>query len=199
MTTFETRRNKDDGVSHDACPTCSALVHTKATTDASGHNYRLECPNCSWTLPLERPLTATQDDAVLMTDGGVTADASTDGGPQSAQEILDELYHDDSVAAIADHVRTGTADPTPRDALRTLALAEDRLCLIFEHDCGTEYVWLADGWQSFEARLKRDRDGETIDTTLRQSDLAHRLDTLAAVELVGATDVTRPQSGGDHQ
>ena len=199
MTLFESPRNKDDGVSQDACPTCSAPVDTKATTDASGHRYRLECESCSWALPIERPLPAPMDDAVLVTDGGMTTEEVADGGPKSAQEILDELYHDDSVAAIADQVRTGTADPSPRDALRTLALAEDRLCLVFEHDCGLEYVFLADGWEHFEARLRRDRDGETIDTTLRQSDLQHRLDKLADVEMVGAADVARPSKDCDHE
>ena len=190
--------NSDDEP-QDACPTCSAPVETKATTDASSHRYRLECPNCGWTLPIERPLTVSKDDAVLVPDGGTTTKATTDGGPQSAQEILDELYHDDSVAAIADQVRTGAADPSPRDAIRTLALAEDRLCLVFKHDCGLEYVFLADGWENFEARLRRNRDGETIDTTLRQSDLEHRLDKLADVELVGAADVARPSQDSDHE
>ena len=189
--------NSDDG-SHDTCPTCGARVDQKARTDATGHEYRLECTSCPWTLPIERPH-ELRDDARLIADGGTTTGTPTDGGPQSAQEILDEYYHEDSVARIADQVRTGTANPTSRDALRTLALADDRLCLVFEHDCGLEYVFLADGWEHFEARLRRDRDGETIDTTLRQSDLEHRLDKLADVELVGAADVARPSKDPDHE
>ena len=188
MTLFESLRNKDDGASQDACPTCSAPVHTKATTNTGGHRYRLECSACSWTLPLERPLAAPQDDAALVTDGGMTTTPTDGGAPQSAQEILDTLYHDDSVAAIADQIQTHDADPSPTDALRTLALSQDRLCLVFEHDCGTEYVKLADGWQHLEAVLRRDRDGQTITSTLEVSDLEHRMNKLEDVGLVQDRD-----------
>lgn len=187
--------NSDDE-SHDACPTCGGRVETKAKTDASGHTYRLTCRSCAWGVPLSEPPTATTDDAVLVTDGGMRAAGTNDGGPQTAQDILDDLYRIDCVARVADYIQTGNAFPSPVDVRRTLAYADDRLCLIFEHDCGLEYVWLADGWQHFDARMRRDRDGATIDATLSLDDLEHRLSKLAGVELVGATDVPRP-NGGD--
>jgi len=126
----------------------------------------------------------------------MSAESQTgDAGPQSAREILDELHSDDSVARVAAQIETGDGDASGDDILRTLALAEDRLCLIFEHDCGHEYVWLTDGWQGFDARLRRDRDGAIITTTLSVGDLEHRLAKLADVALVGSTPVTRPDGG----
>ena len=192
MRDLDSRPYNSDDEPHDACPTCSAPVQTKATTDAGGHHYRLECESCSWTLPIERPLTATQDDAVLVTDGGVTADASSDGGPQSAQEILDELHHDESVARVAKYIKTGNGRPNPMDVLRTLALAEDRLCITVEHRTGTEYIWLADGWRHFVARHDRDRDEQTVEgIPIGLDDLEKRLERPIDVEIVGSTDVAR--------
>lgn len=191
MIAFESDLYKTDDESHDVCPTCGARVRT--TTPPGRPAYRKTCPHCSWSVDLD----TAPDSGRLVTDGGTTATEPADGGPQSAQDILDELYHDDSVAAVADAIAGGDERPSPTDCLRTLALAEDQLCLVFDHDCGVEYVWLADGWQHFDARLHRTEDGATIDVQLRPTDLEHRLDALVDVALVGSTPVSRPDGGAE--
>lgn len=174
MTTFQPIEHKDDG-SNDVCPTCGGRVDTKATAGVNGHDYRLECQSCSWTLPLERPPTA-RDEARLVTDGGTRTKTPTDGGPQSAREILDELHSDESVARVAEHIQTGDGNPTAKDVLRTLALAKDRLALVVSHRTGTEYITLAEGWEGFVAVQHRDRDNQTLEPiTLDQDDLEYRL------------------------
>lgn len=196
MTVYKPTPNKYDGESQDTCPTCGGRAETKATTDASGHTYRLTCRSCPWSVPLSEPPTATTDDAVLVTDGGTRAAGTNDGGPQTAQDILDELHSDESVARVAEHIQTGDADPTPTDVLRTFALAEDRLCLTVAFRTGTEYIWLADGWTSFVA-LKARPNGDVLGPiTLTTDELAYRLSKPIGVELVGETDVARP-NGGD--
>lgn len=145
--------NTDDG-SQDTCPTCGGRVDTKATAGVNGHDYRLECQSCSWTLPLERPPTA-RDEARLVTDGGTRTKTPTDGGPQSARDILDELHSDDSVARVAAHIQTGDENPTPRDVLRTLALAEDRLALTISFQARTEYITLSEGWEHFDVTARK--------------------------------------------
>lgn len=179
-----------DGGSHDVCPTCGAPVRTTTPADADA-TYRLSCTHCSWRVDLE-PSPARR----VVTDGGTRATTSRDE-PKSARDVLDELHYDDSAARVAEQIETGDCpELTPTDILRTLALAEDRLCMIFEHDTGTEYVWLADGWRRLDARLLRDRDGGTIDVTMGPDDLTKRLDRLEDVELVGSTTVPRPHSNG---
>ncbi len=199
MTVFKPTANKDDGETHDTCPTCNGRVHTKATCDATGHDYRLECESCPWTVPLERPPTpTTRDDAVILADGGTTVDTTTDGGPQSAQEILDELYHVDSVARVADQIKTGDANPTGADIRKTLRLAGDRLCLTVDFRTGMEYIWLADGWAGLIAKKVRPNGDVLGPIVLSADDLERRLAKPIDVELADATPVDRPDNGGEH-
>lgn len=121
--------------------------------------------------------------------------APNDGGPQSAREILDELHSDESVARVAEHIQTGDANPSGMDVLRTLALAEDRLCLTVGHDSGTEYLWLADGWTRFVAMKARPNGDVLGPIPLTTDELEYRLKKPIDVALVGSTDVARPDGG----
>ena len=186
-----------DGESFDACPTCGARVHTKATTTSASHQYRLECSSCSWDLPVERP-PVDSTDAELVTDGGTATKSSSDGGPESAREILDKLHSDESVARVAKYVETGDCNITATDLLRTLTLAEDRLCFEIEHDRLTEYVWLDADWRAFVARSVRKRDGEAIGPVLMsRRDMSDRLSKPINVRLVENVPVERPGLGGE--
>ncbi len=196
MTQLDSTLYKTDGESRDVCPTCGGHAETKAQTDATGHSYTLECRTCSWSVPLTRPPEPTHDDAVLMTDGGTTTADTTECGPQSAQDILDELHTDDSVARVAKAIATGdrcSAD----DVLRTLALAEDRLCLTVEFRTGVEYVWLADGWDRLVAKKARPNGDVLGPIELTADDLEYRLEKPIDIELVGSTPVTRPDGGAE--
>lgn len=197
MTPYTTTANKDDDESHDTCPTCGGHVETKAKCDESGHTYDLTCTVCPWSVPLSQPPTTRRDGAVVMTDGGTTAETTEDGGPQTAREILDDLHSDDSVARVAAQIKTGDGNAMPDDVLRTLGLAEDRLCLTVEFRTGIEYIWLADGWRHLVAQKVRP-NGDVLDPIpLSMDDLENRVEKPLDVELVGSTPIPRPETEAD--
>lgn len=122
-------------------------------------------------------------------------DTTPADGPQSARDILDELHSHDAVARLAAQIKTGDAGLSGMDVIKSLAFADDRLCLTIEHDAGTEYVWLTDGWQRVVAQLYRERDTTAVDPiVLEPADLERRLSNPIGVELAGETKVPRPEA-----
>ncbi|MFP8891875.1 hypothetical protein ACLI4U_19195 (plasmid) [Natrialbaceae archaeon A-CW2] len=168
---------KSDDVSQDTCPTCGAGLDTKATHSAAGHNYRLTCQRCPWQLPIERQ-------QVPIADGG-TAAATPQTDDPSAREILDELHYDESVARVCAFLSSDTDDLEANDLRRTLALADGELCFEFAHAGQTEYVAIAEDWQTFQSCYYRTGDAHVCGPVeLEASDLENRLANLEGVCLL---------------
>ncbi|AEH39462.1 hypothetical protein [Halopiger xanaduensis] len=156
--------NTDDE-SRDACPTCGARVDTKATYDADGSDYRLECRSCSWTVPLERPPTATRDDAQVLTDGGTTSQ-STQGTARDRLAALSSEAARNVRAAI-----DGTdADLRGADLRAVLEQLDGQIAYVVQHKCGVEYIYL--GAESIHARTRRGRDAAVLPPTTLETDAA---------------------------
>ncbi|USZ73741.1 hypothetical protein [Natronosalvus halobius] len=180
MTQLHQRPNKSDAPSqpesHDACPTCGQPAAIKATCTASGHDYRLECSNCPWFVPIHRPQQPT-----LVTDGGTIATQPTTDD-NSARDILDDLHYDESVARLCEHLATGDSDLSGEDCRRALSKATD-LCLVFEHRSKTEFVTISDG--DLQAAYYRAGDAHVCGPmTLEADHLESRLPALADVCLL---------------
>jgi len=120
----------------------------------------------------------------------------TDGGTQSARDILTELSHIDSVARVIGLV-DGKGHATGADIRATLEHAEDRLCLAVDFRTGTEFVWLADGWAGVVAMKVRPNGDVLGPIVLSTDDLEYRLDQPISIELADSPPVDRPDTGGD--
>lgn len=162
MNTFSTPGNKFDDGSHDAYPTCDGRVENKAQTDRNGHQYTLECTECPWTVPIDRP-TATRDDAVVLTDGG-TATRSPSG--DTARDRLDRLQTD-AARSVRAAIDADDRHPTADQFRTVLEQSDGRIAYVVQHRVGIEYLYLgADG--EVHCRLRKS-DGtqwphETLET-----------------------------------
>ncbi|WP_254810700.1 hypothetical protein [Natronosalvus amylolyticus] len=121
-------------------------MENKASLTANGHEYRLECQNCSWGVPIEEP--QRQLSRVPIADGGSLM-PPTERTDSEARELLDELHYDASVAELCEHLATGESDLNGDLIRRALAMADGKLCLVFDYQDKLEYIGLSDDWDSF--------------------------------------------------
>ena len=176
MNQFNSDHYKSDG-STDNCPTCGAQARTRATSTAGQSTYAHACVDCPWSVPLSRPAQQT-----ILTDGGQSQS-------QSAQDLLDQLHHDEHVQAFMAFLGGRETDIEAYDIIRTLALSDGDLCLIIEHKGKTEYLKLLKDEIGFMSKTIHHEENKEWNVRFHRRDLENRLSKPMDIELTANTPI----------